>query len=338
MSKEPRGRRVPPKGRGPRQAAPPDDFDDVDSPDAASGADPLGTDAAAAETARRTRAQNRAAKRAATGVRPKAVRGGQVRGRQSRQTNTGLILLAIAAVAIGIAVFAFGNPFGGPGASPSPSAAAGTSGSPYGDGTCPTSQPAALGATEKKYVSIETEKGAIVIEIDGALSPIAAGNFVALAECEYYDGVVFHRTPTLESGEAFVIQGGDPDGTGSGGPGYTIADEPVTSNYERGTLAMARTRDPNSQGSQFFIVLSQEAGDILKSANTYAIFGKVIFGMDTADAIYEASGGQELPTDPIAMTQVTVSDTPPPQPTTAPTAAPTVAPTAAPTTAPTTAP
>jgi cyclophilin family peptidyl-prolyl cis-trans isomerase len=343
MSKRDRGRRIPPKARGPRGAAP-GDFDAIDAaPGAGGDAGSSGVDESpAARAARATRAQNRAAKRAASGVRPKTVRGGPVRGRRSRQTNTPLILLAIAAVAVGAAVFAFGNPFGGPGASPSPTTAA--SRPVYGDGTCPTSQPAALAASQKKYVSIETELGTIVIEVDGALSPIAAGNFVALADCEYYDGVVFHRTPTLASGAAFVIQGGDPDGTGRGGPGYTIADEPVTASYVRGTVAMARTSAPNSQGSQFFIVLSEEAGQILKATNTYAIFGKVAAGMDVADAIFQASGGVELPADPIAMTRVTVSDTPPP--TAAPTAGPTAAPTAAspaapaatPTTPPTTAP
>ena len=89
-------------------------------------------------------------------------------------------------------------------------------------------------------------KGTIVIDVKADLSPIAVGNFVALAACGYYDGVVFHR---LVPG--FVIQGGDRTGTGSGGPGYTIADEPVTTAYQRGTVAMARSSPPNSLGSQF---------------------------------------------------------------------------------------
>ena len=353
MSKAPRGRRVPPKGRGPRPAVP-DDFDAID---AAAGGDATGPAAggsagSGAAPVRTTRSQNRAAKRAATGVRPKSVRGGQVRGRQARQTNTALILLALAAVAVGVGVFAFGNPFGGPGASPS--ASAGASGtSPYGNGTCPISQPAPLGATESRYVTIETEEGDIVLKIDGALSPIAAGNFVALAECEYYDGVVFHRTPTLASGAPFVLQGGDGQygradgdlsGVGTGGPGYTIEDEPVTAEYEVGTVAMARGQAAHSQGSQFFIVLSEETAPILvANGNNYALFGRVVSGMDVANAIFAASNGVELPTNPIAMDRVTVSETPPATaaPTTAPTApaspaAPTgsAAPTAAPTTAP----
>ena len=333
MSKESRGRRVPPKARGTHATRPPGDFDSIDGLDPSDT--PNASDTPAEAAARRTRAQNRAAKRAASGVRPKAVRG-QVQGK--RGSNMPLIALAVAAVAVGAAVILLGNPFGGPGASAGPSAgpSAAASGSGYGDGTCPTSEPDALGPGDSKLVTIKTEKGDIVIKVDGFLSPIAAGNFVALAECKFYDGVVFHRTPTLEGGTPFVIQGGDPLGTGTGGPGYTIADEPVASAYKRGTVAMARSDQPRSQGSQFFIVLSEEAGPILQSANTYAIFGNVVSGMEVADAIFQASAGVELPTNPIAMTSVTVSEVPvgfSPQPSVAATAAPTVAPTAAPTAA-----
>jgi peptidyl-prolyl cis-trans isomerase B (cyclophilin B) len=305
MSKAPRGRRVPPKSRG---ARPPGEFDAIDGLD--QGDAPNASDTPAQAAARRTRAQNRAAKRAASGVRPKAVRGGPVRGR--RTSSTPLIALAVAAVVVGAAVILLGNPFGGgAGASGSPGATGSGLGVGAGDGTCPTSQPAALASGQSRLVTIETEKGDIVIKVDGFLSPIAAGNFVALVECKFYDGVVFHRTAALQSGTPFVIQGGDPTGTGGGGPGYTIADEPVATAYKRGTVAMARSSQPNSQGSQFFIVLSDEAGPILQSnGNNYAIFGNVVSGMEVADAIYQASGGVELPTNPIAMTSVTVGDVP----------------------------
>ena len=138
----------------------------------------------------------------------------------------------------------------------------------------------------------------MVIKVEADLSPIAAGNFVALASCGFYDGTVFHRTPTLADGTPFVIQGGDPEGTGTGGPGYTIADEPVTTPYKRGTVAMARSSAPNSVGSQFFIVLDDKDGEILGSANTYQIIGNVTSGMEVADAIFVASGGVELPDEP----------------------------------------
>jgi cyclophilin family peptidyl-prolyl cis-trans isomerase len=151
-------------------------------------------------------------------------------------------------------------------------------------------------------VTIETAQGAIAIKIEADLSPIAAGNFVALAGCGYYDGVVFHRVVP-----EFVIQGGDPTGTGSGGPGYTIEDEPVTAEYGRGTVAMARTAEPNSVGSQFFIVTSDDARDALASYNTYQIIGTVTSGMETADAI-TAAADAELPSDPVVMTSVTVAN------------------------------
>jgi cyclophilin family peptidyl-prolyl cis-trans isomerase len=166
---------------------------------------------------------------------------------------------------------------------------------------CPTSQPDRLPSGETRTVTIETEVGAIAIRIEADLSPIAAGNFVALAGCGYYDGVVFHRVVP-----GFVIQGGDPTGTGSGGPGYEIQDEPVTALYSRGTVAMARTSQPNSVGSQFFIVLDDAARAALASANTYQIIGTVSSGMDAVDAI-AAAADAELPSNPVVMTKVTFS-------------------------------
>ncbi len=173
---------------------------------------------------------------------------------------------------------------------------------------CPTSQPAPLGADQTRTVTLTTAKGNIVIGVKGSLSPIAAGNFVALAECGYYDGTVFHRTAALQDGTPFVIQGGDPTGTGTGGPGYTIKDEPVTTTYHRGTVAMARTAQPDSVGSQFFIVLDDAARPPLESANTYQIIGEVTSGMEVADAIFVASGGQELPANPVAIATATVAN------------------------------
>ncbi|MEO8462678.1 MAG: peptidylprolyl isomerase [Chloroflexota bacterium] len=171
-----------------------------------------------------------------------------------------------------------------------------------GSTACPTSQPAPLAAGETRTVVIKTSKGDITLKIEGSLSPIAAGNFVALVACGYYDGVVFHRVVP-----GFVIQGGDPTGTGNGGPGYSIQDEPVTATYHRGTLAMARSSQPNSQGSQFFIVLADGAAQALASYNTYAIFGEVTAGMEAADAI-TAAADQEIPTNPIVMDSVTVTN------------------------------
>jgi cyclophilin family peptidyl-prolyl cis-trans isomerase len=170
---------------------------------------------------------------------------------------------------------------------------------------CPTSQPDPLPAGETRTVTIETDQGPIEMQIEGDLSPIAAGNFVALAACGYYDGVVFHR---LVPG--FVIQGGDPTGTGTGGPGYTIKDEPVTATYGRGVVAMARTSQPDSVGSQFFIILDDAAAETLAYYNTYQIIGSVTSGMDAVDAIAAMPNSGEpnnAALEPVAMTTVTVT-------------------------------
>jgi cyclophilin family peptidyl-prolyl cis-trans isomerase len=175
---------------------------------------------------------------------------------------------------------------------------------------CPTSEPAPLAAGTTRTVTISTGQGDLVLRIQADLSPIAAGNFVALAECGWYDGVVFHRVVP-----EFVIQGGDgqfgrvpidSSQVGRGGPGYTITDEPVTAPYGRGVVAMARTSAPNSVGSQFFIVLDDSAAAALASYNTYQIIGSVTAGMEVADAI-AAAADRELPSNPVMMTAVTVA-------------------------------
>ena len=211
-----------------------------------------------------------------------------------------LAILVLAATLVGACSTA------GPGGSAaSPSAPPASVAPSVAASACPTSQPPALAAGEKRLVSIETAKGTFAITVEADLSPIAAGNFVALASCGYYEGVVFHR---LVPG--FVIQGGDPTGTGTGGPGYEIKDEPVTATYGRGTIAMARTPAPDSVGSQFFVVLDDQARSALASANTYQIIGTVTQGMDTVDAIAAMPNSGEpnnAALEPIAMDKVTVS-------------------------------
>jgi cyclophilin family peptidyl-prolyl cis-trans isomerase len=211
-----------------------------------------------------------------------------------------LLALAAAVAVVLIAAFILLRPGGAPTGSPGSSGVAA--------GSCPTSQPAALPAGQTRTVTLTTPKGTMVFKIDGSLSPIAAGNFVALASCGFYNGTPFHRTPTLQDGTPFVIQGGDPTGTGTGGPGYTIKDEPVTTPYKRGTIAMARSSAANSVGSQFFVVLDDKDGAVLSQANTYQIIGSVTAGMDTADAILAASAGVELPTNPVRITTATVAN------------------------------
>ena len=206
-------------------------------------------------------------------------------------------IAALALVAIVLATAACSAP---PAASAPPPATAAPSVA-AGGGDCPTTQPDPLPAGETRAVTISTALGTMTLTIEADLSPIAAGNFVSLAACGFYDGVVFHRVVPR-----FVIQGGDPTGTGTGGPGYTIKDEAVTTPYARGTVAMARTPAPDSVGSQFFIVLDDEARAALESANTYQIIGSVTAGMETADAI-AAAADAELPSDPVTMTDVSVA-------------------------------
>ena len=230
-----------------------------------------------------------------------------VRGRSTSTNIPGLPWLVGGAFVLVVIVGGFlvlrPGGLGSPGAPGSPSPRSSSAAT-----TCPTSQPPALPAGQTRTVSLTTPKGIIAIKVVADLSPIAAGNFVALASCNYYDGTVFHRTATLGDGTPFVIQGGDPTGTGSGGPGYTIKDEPVTTPYKRGTVAMARSASPNSVGSQFFIVLDDKDGTVLSGANTYQIIGSVTSGMETADAIYAASGGLELPKSPVPITTATVAN------------------------------
>jgi cyclophilin family peptidyl-prolyl cis-trans isomerase len=226
----------------------------------------------------------------------------------------GVVVVVIVAAGALLILRPGGVGTGGAAASPSASAGAEASagGSPASAASgCPTSQPAALPAGQTRTVTLTTPKGTMAIKIVADLSPIAAGNFVALASCHFYDNTPFHRTPTLADGTPFVIQGGDPTGTGTGGPGYTIQDEPVTTPYKRGTVAMARSTTPNSVGSQFFIVLDDKDGAVLGSpqgANNYQIIGTVTSGMEAADAIFAASAGVELPPNPIRMTTATVAN------------------------------
>lgn len=122
--------------------------------------------------------------------------------------------------------------------------------------------------------TLETDKGNIVIELDARNTPITANNFVYLANNNFYDNTIFHRVI-----KEFMIQGGDPTGTGTGSPGYRFDDEPITGSYTRGTIAMANS-GKNTNGSQFFIMHQD-----YPLPKNYVIFGKVVEGMDVVDAI-----------------------------------------------------
>lgn len=158
---------------------------------------------------------------------------------------------------------------------------------------------------EKTYTAtIETNKGTMTVELFPQDAPNTVNNFVCLADDGYFDGTPFHRIV-----KGFVIQGGDPTGTGMGGPGYRFDDEPIARDYERGTLAMANA-GPNTNGSQFFVVLDDLKGKLPKN---YTIFGRVTEGMDVVDAIANTptsvgqSGEKSTPTESITVEKVTVS-------------------------------
>jgi peptidyl-prolyl cis-trans isomerase B (cyclophilin B) len=124
--------------------------------------------------------------------------------------------------------------------------------------------------------TIDSDRGAIVLELDPSLAPSTVNNFVTLARQGYYDGLTFHRVVP-----EFVIQGGCPEGTGRGGPGYRFADEPVAAEYTVGAVAMANA-GPDTNGSQFFICIEDCTKKLQKA---YNLFGYVVEGMDVAQAV-----------------------------------------------------
>jgi len=152
---------------------------------------------------------------------------------------------------------------------------------------------------EKKMsytVTLKTTEGDIVIKLSEDETPVAVSNFVKLSKEGFYDGVIFHRVV-----EGFMIQGGDPKGDGTGGPGYKFDDEPFTGEYVRGAVAMANS-GPNTNGSQFFIMHQNYPLD-----RDYVIFGQVLDGLDVVDKIATAettmspSGKNSKPVNPVVI-------------------------------------
>lgn len=139
-----------------------------------------------------------------------------------------------------------------------------------------------VGAQEEQVAVIKTRQGKFVIEFYPDSAPVAVENFTNLVRKRFYDGLTFHRRENTES--LSIIQGGDPNGDGTGGPGYTIIDEYTNPNQRphlRGTVAMARTGAPNSTGSQFYICLRpQQFLD-----GRYTTFGQVIKGIEVVDKL-----------------------------------------------------
>lgn len=151
---------------------------------------------------------------------------------------------------------------------------------------------------KKTYTAIlHTTAGDITVELSKD-TPVTTNNFIFLAKDKFYDGVIFHRVIP-----GFMIQGGDPTGTGMGGPGYKFSDEKFAGEYKRGTIAMANS-GANTNGSQFFIMHA----DYPLPPN-YVIFGKTLSGLETVDKIASAkTGPSDRPVEPVSITSIEVSE------------------------------
>ena len=150
--------------------------------------------------------------------------------------------------------------------------------------------------------TVRTTHGEFSFELDDAASPKAVASFVELADKGFFDGTVFHRIVP-----GFVIQGGDPTGTGTGGPGYQTVDPPgAGTTYEQGIVAMAKKADdpPGTAGSQFFVVTADDAG----LPPEYAVIGAVSDGLDVVMRIGELGDAAQKPTERVEIEQLTIAE------------------------------
>lgn len=154
---------------------------------------------------------------------------------------------------------------------------------------------------ERSYeAEMVTTKGTMIFALDSVTAPRTVNNFVVLARYHYYDGIVFHRIIP-----GFMCQGGDPEGTGRGGPGYKFADElPPPGRYEVGSLAMANS-GPNTNGSQFFVVSGKDGVGLPPK---YSLFGKLVKGGEVVSAIEAAGSRSGQPTQQVNITSVTITE------------------------------
>jgi len=162
------------------------------------------------------------------------------------------------------------------------------------------SPPMVIDPARRYTATIETSKGTIVAELDAAGAPVTVNNFVFLARWHYFDGIVFHRIIP-----GFVIQGGDPEGTGRGGPGYRFADElPKPGRYQIGSLAMANA-GPNTNGSQFFVI---SGSDGVRLPPQYSLFGSVVGGGEVVTAIDAVGSPSGAPKERVVIESVTIAE------------------------------
>jgi len=183
---------------------------------------------------------------------------------------------------------------------------------PAADGSSPRTitfaqaPPSCIDATKKYSAEVTTSKGAYTIELDPGAAPLTVNNFVVLARYHYFDGTICHRAIPQ-----FAVQCGDPTGTGSGGPGYTFADElPAAGSYKVGSIAMANS-GPDTNGSQFFIITGSSG--VALPAN-YTLFGQVTDGLDTTVVALDAVGNPDQaangvpPLEQIVIQSVTITE------------------------------
>jgi peptidyl-prolyl cis-trans isomerase B (cyclophilin B) len=163
----------------------------------------------------------------------------------------------------------------------------------------PADKTATVNAATEKVARIKTRHGDMVVRFWPDVAPNTVKNFCDLAQKGFYNGLIFHRVI-----EGFMIQGGDPTGTGEGGPGYTIKAEFNKKPHKRGTLSMARTSDPDSAGSQFFIV-HQDSPHL---DGQYTAFGELVSGFEVLDKIATTPVRGDRPPEPVKMDQVTLED------------------------------
>jgi cyclophilin family peptidyl-prolyl cis-trans isomerase len=156
----------------------------------------------------------------------------------------------------------------------------------------------AIDPAHKYTATLETSAGTMTAELFPKETPNTVNNFVFLARDGFFDNVIFHRVI-----DGFMIQGGDPTGTGRGGPGYKFRDEPVNRPYNRGILAMANS-GPNTNGSQFFVMHAD-----YRLPPSYTIFGRLTGGEDVLDKIATAkAGAQDRPNEPVTINSVTIAE------------------------------
>lgn len=163
-------------------------------------------------------------------------------------------------------------------------------------------------ATKKYTAKVATSEGDFTVELNPAIAPKTVNNFVSLARWKFFDGLTFHRII-----KDFVIQGGDPQGTGAGGPGYKFADElPKPEAYKVGSVVMANS-GPDTNGSQFFVVASPNGAKTLVDAvggvAKYSLFGQVTAGLDVVTKIDNVpTGSGDKPTTPVKIISVTITE------------------------------